>query len=209
MLIRETNLDFTSRLRRRDRTDQIIIHHTASGDVSAEEMHGWHLQNDGWGGLGYHYIVRTNGTVERGRPEKMRGIHARGANANSIGIALCGNFTHSRPFTAQIDSLAELIQDIRTRYPNIPVVRHQDRVATACPGNLFPWDELQERLTLTSLLSGAALEHEVYTVVPGDTLWRIAAAKLGNGARHPEIRDLNNLASDTLEVGQRLKLPKG
>ncbi|MEU8706037.1 N-acetylmuramoyl-L-alanine amidase [Streptomyces sp. NPDC048565] len=48
----------------------------------------------------------------------------------------------------------------------------------------------------------------VYTVAQGDTLWSIAADKLGDGARYTEIKTLNGLKSDTLTVGQKLKLPK-
>ena len=51
-------------------------------------------------------------------------------------------------------------------------------------------------------------EHEIYTVAKGDTLWRIAANKLGSGARHTEIMTLNALTSDAIKVGQRLKIPR-
>ncbi|MER6832716.1 LysM peptidoglycan-binding domain-containing protein [Streptomyces cellulosae] len=47
-----------------------------------------------------------------------------------------------------------------------------------------------------------------YTVRKGDTLWSIATNELGSGARYAEIRSLNNLRSDALAVGQKLKLPK-
>jgi hypothetical protein len=48
-----------------------------------------------------------------------------------------------------------------------------------------------------------------YTVRKGDTLWSIAASKLGDGARWQEIATLNHLKNaDDLSVGQALKLPK-
>jgi len=50
--------------------------------------------------------------------------------------------------------------------------------------------------------------HDIYTVVKGDTLWRIAANKLGKGARYTEIMTLNALTSDAIRVGQKLKIPK-
>ena len=50
--------------------------------------------------------------------------------------------------------------------------------------------------------------YEMYTVAMGDSLWKIAAARLGSGARHPEIRALNGLTSDILVPGQKLKIPK-
>jgi N-acetylmuramoyl-L-alanine amidase len=49
---------------------------------------------------------------------------------------------------------------------------------------------------------------ESYTVAKGDTLWGIAAKKLGSGMRYKEIKTLNGLSSDTIYAGQKLKLPK-
>ena len=46
-----------------------------------------------------------------------------------------------------------------------------------------------------------------YIVKKGDSLWKIAEKQLGNGARYTEIKTLNNLKSDTLKVGQVLKMP--
>lgn len=56
--------------------------------------------------------------------------------------------------------------------------------------------------------SGSVSSHETYTVKKGDTLWKIAQAKLGNGSRYSEIKSLNGLTSDTIKTGQMLKLPK-
>jgi len=47
-----------------------------------------------------------------------------------------------------------------------------------------------------------------HTVVAGDSLWSIAAAKLGSGMRHSEIASLNP-GSNVLKVGQVLRLPTG
>lgn len=46
-----------------------------------------------------------------------------------------------------------------------------------------------------------------YKVVKGDTLSGIAKKFLGNPSRYPEIKKLNNLKSDTIRVGQILKIP--
>ncbi len=53
----------------------------------------------------------------------------------------------------------------------------------------------------------AALNKDVYTVKKGDSLWKIAQEQLGDGSRYKEIKTLNNLKSDTIRVGQVLKMP--
>lgn len=52
-----------------------------------------------------------------------------------------------------------------------------------------------------------AEEYRVHTVVKGDTLWDIAKKHLGNGARYPEIKTLNNLTSNVIYSGWKLKIP--
>lgn len=47
----------------------------------------------------------------------------------------------------------------------------------------------------------------IHQVVRGDTLWNLALLYLGKGSRYTEIKRLNHLYSDTLFVGQKLKIP--
>ena len=54
--------------------------------------------------------------------------------------------------------------------------------------------------------SGAA-EPRDYQVKPGDTLFEIAKRELGDGSRYEEIKKLNGLTSDLINVGDILKLP--
>jgi LysM repeat protein len=49
--------------------------------------------------------------------------------------------------------------------------------------------------------------YRIHTVVKGDTLWDIAAKYLGNGTRYPEIKTLNDLKSNTIYSGWKLKIP--
>jgi N-acetylmuramoyl-L-alanine amidase len=53
----------------------------------------------------------------------------------------------------------------------------------------------------------SALPYEIYTVVKGDSLWKIAKEQLGNGERYTEIKALNGLTSNIIYVGQKLKIP--
>lgn len=135
----ETNLDFTS-LSERSITNMVVLHHTGGTDIdaSAEQIHEWHKNNE-WAGIGYHYVIRKNGTIERGRPEWAIGSHAYGENSHTIGIHISGDFEQAEPTTEQIENCAELVADICTRY-GIPidrdhVVGHGELMATSCPGN--------------------------------------------------------------------------
>ena len=51
-------------------------------------------------------------------------------------------------------------------------------------------------------------EYTVHTVVPGDTLWKIAEKYLGKGTRYPEVKELNGLTSNVIYRGMKLKIPK-
>ena len=93
--IKDYNLKFGA-LSKRTKTDMIVIHHTGSVkdmDASASQIHSWH-KNQGWSGIGYHFVIRKDGSVERGRPIWAVGAHAgeNGMNSHSIGIHLSGDF---------------------------------------------------------------------------------------------------------------------
>ena len=48
---------------------------------------------------------------------------------------------------------------------------------------------------------------KIYTVVPGDNLWKIAEKELGDGSRCTDIRALNGLTSNAIRVGMKLLIP--
>lgn len=139
----ETNLTFVKQLSERAESDLIVIHHVGETDrdVSAAEIHQWHLAN-GWAGIGYHYVIRKDGTIERGRPRATLGAHAEGFNYRSLGINIVGDFEQATPTPQQIESAAQLVAELCNIYSLIPtpetVVGHKDLMQTICPGtNLY------------------------------------------------------------------------
>ncbi len=88
--------------------DRIIIHCSDSSFGSADVIRHWHAdpkpRGNGWSDIGYHYVVCNgyenksdsfeenvmNGEIQVGRPLEKSGAHARGANADSIGICMVG-----------------------------------------------------------------------------------------------------------------------
>lgn len=138
----ETGLEFRS-LSERPYTDMVVIHHVGEidRDVSAEEIHGWHLAN-GWAGIGYHYVIRKDGTIERGRPRQYTGSHAYGFNSRSIGINVVGDFMSGQPTDEQLNSLVNLLADLVEIYElevsDEHILGHRDLMSTDCPGdNLY------------------------------------------------------------------------
>lgn len=143
--INDLNLEIDhSCLETRRTTDQIVIHHTGNptdDDLSAAEINESHMRQ-GWSCIGYHYVIRKDGTVEQGRPHWTVGAHAYGHNSHTIGIHVCGNFEEAEPTDEQIESLAMLIANLCTDYGltinRDSIVGHRELMGTACPGrNLF------------------------------------------------------------------------
>ena len=142
----ETHMNFAEELLSRATTGMIIIHHVGGTDrdVAASEIHKWHLEK-GWAGIGYHFVIRKAGTVERGRPKETVGSHCYGHNSRSIGINLVGDFQKAEPSTVQLEALGGLLADLCAEYGLDPststIVGHRDKGATECPG-----DHLYNRL---------------------------------------------------------------
>ena len=110
-------------------TAKAVIHHTASGDVSAATIDEWHKAR-GWDGIGYHFIIRASGKVEKGRSITKKGAHAKGRN-HWVGIALTGYDTFTM---AQIDALKKLLSRLRIT----KIERHHEN----CPGPGIDMDSL-------------------------------------------------------------------
>ena len=125
----------------RPRTDKLILHHTAAVQASPEQIHAVHIGN-GWRGIAYNFYVRKDGSIHRGREELAQGGHTADHNATSIGICFEGNFELEDMPEAQVKGGRELIAYLRQRYGELPIFRHRDLNATACPGARFPFEEI-------------------------------------------------------------------
>lgn len=115
--------------------DKIIVHCSAtrpSMDIGADTIRDWHVNGNGWSDIGYHYVIKRNGLVEAGRPVSISGAHAKGHNADSIGICLVGGMLEDMSkadanFTlAQYLSLDILIKSIKEDFDIAMVTGHRD-----------------------------------------------------------------------------------
>ena len=143
MKINEVTYKWNSALTKRRSTTRIILHHAAASKCTAQQIHSWHLAN-GWVGIGYHFFVRKDVSVYRGRPEDTVGAHAGNNNYDSIGICFEGNFDREEMPAAQKQAGMELVAYLKQKYGISTVQRHSDVNATGCPGAHFPFAAIAE-----------------------------------------------------------------
>jgi len=70
----------------------IAVHCSFSPQGRGDDAHtidNWHFER--WGsGIGYHYVVLEDGTIQKGRWVDYPGAHVKGHNSHSIGIVRIG-----------------------------------------------------------------------------------------------------------------------
>ena len=135
MKIIESDLDFNY-MDTRSKTEQIILHHSGVTVLqSVETIHNYHKNTNGWSGIGYHFYVRKDGNIYRGRPENTVGAHCQGENYNSIGICFEGNFEKEKMSIEQVKAGHELVMYLLDKYSLVKgnVKKHNDFGSTVCP----------------------------------------------------------------------------
>lgn len=94
--------------------DNIIIHHTATDfSVTPQYLELIHVKRRQFSMIGYHFLISNDGIVFEGRSLNLVGAHVLERNANSIGIALIGNFNDHFPSINQLSSLSALTRELK------------------------------------------------------------------------------------------------
>jgi len=125
----------------RNSTEYIVIHCAAtkaSMDIGLTEIRKWHVQDNGWRDVGYHYIIRRNGEVELGRSNRDTGAHAAGYNHKSVSVCMVGGMAEDNSaennFTAQQwTALLDLVKQLKVDYPDADVIGHNEISEKKCP----------------------------------------------------------------------------
>jgi len=117
---------------------ELIIHCSATPNDryhNAEDIHRWHLEN-GWDGIGYHWVITPKGELQAGRPEYWKGSHAKGHN-NAIGVCMIGTDDFNE---RQWEVLKNLVLEKKIQYPLLKVIGHNEISTKSCPGfNVQEW----------------------------------------------------------------------
>ncbi|GIM28028.1 N-acetylmuramoyl-L-alanine amidase [Clostridium polyendosporum] len=128
----------------------IIFHHTVEQNKTPQHIHELHLKR-GWAGIGYHFYIRKDGKIYRGRAENSVGAHAGAYNNVALGIALEGNFMIEKPTKKQINSLILLSRHLVQKYAITDLLRHKDIMDTQCPGVNFPFEEVKNKVPVSNI----------------------------------------------------------
>lgn len=198
MNIIEKTYSLNGDLKERTKTNKIILHHAAETNCSADDVDRWH-KNNGWTCIGYHFFVRKDGSIYRGRKESTVGAHAGNNNSDSIGICAEGNFENETMPEAQKNALIELVGYLKGKYGISKIQKHKDVNATACPGKNYPFDEIvngkisEPEHTVNSYLvkitanvlnirENAGTNYNVTGQIKDKGIYTIVAEKQGQGA---------------------------
>ena len=139
---------------KREKTDTLAIHCSATPatmDIGVEKIKEWHVKENGWEDVGYHFIITRSGELQTARPEEYQGAHAPQVNFRSLAVCLIGGTDNNQQwennFTKeQFDSLKSLILDLIERYEIKKIIGHyqvDDR--KKCPSFDVPeWLEQNE-----------------------------------------------------------------
>lgn len=111
----------------------IVIHCSATvegQDIDIKLIDEWHRKR-GFKKVGYHYVIKLDGEIQKGRAESEVGAHVKGHNFSSIGICYIGGLAKNmKPkdtrTAAQKNSLLSLIKGLKLRYPDAIVLGHRD-----------------------------------------------------------------------------------
>lgn len=147
----EEQYEWNGALSNRTETKYIVLHHSATGNATAQQIHRSHVAN-GWAGISYHYYIRKDGTIYRGRPLEAIGAHCIDYNAMSVGICAEGNYTTETMPERQKEAIIELCRELLTIYPAALIMGHGELNATACPGDNYPLTEIKQAAVATEVV---------------------------------------------------------
>jgi hypothetical protein len=115
----------------------VILHCSATADygddIGAKEIRNWHMYENGWSDIGYHYVLRRNGIIEAGRPEQIKAAHTYGHNQDTLGVCYVGTY---KPTIMQLESLISLYMLFKNKYQigYLDWHGHNDFSSKQCPG---------------------------------------------------------------------------
>lgn len=132
-------------MRKLGKVNKIIIHHTAGNDTAdVKAIRRMHTNGNGWQDIGYHFLIhripmKKEFLTSNGRSTQFQGAHTKGANSNSIGVSIAGNYQRNQlPIEARTE-LINLLKKLVAEYKLNPsqISYHKKESPSLCPGKFF------------------------------------------------------------------------
>ena len=178
----------------------IIIHHTVTPNTDNDwaarvrSIYYYHAVSNGWGDIGYNFLVDPEGLLYEGRSggDNVIGAHAYGYNSGSMGFSFIGTYTSHAPSESMINAAEKLMawkcdqNDIdptgsgsgNFNAAHFYISGHRDLASTACPGDSL-YEMLPDiRMNVKNRINGKVLSvydfwrsQEPYYADPNSTIW--------------------------------------
>ncbi len=123
------------------RINKIIVHCSATAegkDYTIDDIYDWHVNQNGWSNIGYHFIVYRDGEIAQGRKMSDVGAHVKGHNHDSIGVCYIGGMDAKNQYAKdtrtpkQKEALDKLLRYLSYHF-NAPIAGHNQYATKACP----------------------------------------------------------------------------
>ncbi len=109
------------------RNIEVLVIHCSDSNVpshdNVETIRKWHVEENGWADIGYHFVVTKDGEMHDGRSIDKTPAAQKGHNKGSIAVCLTGSDNFS---PRQFATLRSLIDACKEAHPSIVVLGHKD-----------------------------------------------------------------------------------
>ena len=160
-----------------EKVHHVIIHHTDTPTyqdplVAIRSIYYYHAVDQGWGDIGYNYLVDRNGRIYEGRygGQNVIGGHSYEYAVGSSGISIIGDYQSVKESDLAKAGLVAIVSWVARdldpygrrdflEAPNLPVIcAHRDVNSTACPGDMLYYDIPEIRSLVAATLDSGSLE---------------------------------------------------
>lgn len=115
----------------------VAVHHSLTTGGNSAAFANYHVGEKGWPGVGYHFVILKDGTIEWNHNLTVWSYHVGNSNSFTVGICLVGDFRYSEPTDAQKLSLCLLNNALKKDLPSYKRTRGHNEFPSyswkACP----------------------------------------------------------------------------
>ncbi|MFZ5945311.1 MAG: N-acetylmuramoyl-L-alanine amidase [Bacillota bacterium] len=90
----------------------IAIHHSATQGGDAFSFARYHVNSLDWPGIGYHYVILIDGTIQWTNDLTTASYHVKDYNSRTVGVCLVGNFVDGQLNPSQKEALYQLCRSL-------------------------------------------------------------------------------------------------